>query len=142
MSFEEKRTWIYLIVTALTYAGYVAIVLVRAQGVPIADVPYAGPMLGTIGVAIAASIVGTVVLSIRAPQEAHEKDERDRAIDRYGDVVGYFVSSVGVVVALALTMLEADHFWIGNAIYLAFVLAALISTTVKLVAYRRGFSPW
>ncbi|AKF05498.1 hypothetical protein [Sandaracinus amylolyticus] len=142
MSFEEKRTWIYLVVTALSYAGYVALVLARAQGVPLADVPYAGAMLGAIGIAILASIVGTIALSIATPKEAHQKDERDRAIDRYGDVVGYFVSSVGVAGALALTMAEADHFWIANAIYLAFVLAALVSTTVKLVAHRRGFAPW
>jgi hypothetical protein len=35
-------------------------------------------------------------------------------------------------------MAEADHFWIANAIYAAFVLSALVSTPLKLVAYRRG----
>jgi len=53
--------------------------------------------------------------------------------------VGYYVSSVGVVGAMALTMLEYEYFWIANALYVSFVLASLVSATVKLVAYRRGF---
>jgi hypothetical protein len=38
-----------------------------------------------------------------------------------------------------LALLEADHFWIANAIYLVFVVQAVVGTIIKLVAYRRGF---
>ena len=58
---------------------------------------------------------------------------------RRGELVGYYVSSVGVVAAMALTMLEYPYFWIANALYLGFVIAALVSAAVKLVAYRRGY---
>lgn len=40
---------------------------------------------------------------------------------------------------LALTLVEADHFWIANTSFLAFVLQAVVSSVVKLVSYRRGF---
>jgi hypothetical protein len=43
-----------------------------------------------------------------------------------------------MLVPFVLTLTEADHFWIANAIYVAFVLSAFVGTTVKLVAYRRG----
>jgi hypothetical protein len=43
------------------------------------------------------------------------------------------------VAALVLAMAEADHFWIANAVYLAFVLSALLGSAAKIVAYRRGF---
>ena len=42
----------------------------------------------------------------------------------------------------ALTMAELDYFWIANAIYLAFVLSALLGSMAKLMAYRHGFQPW
>jgi hypothetical protein len=43
-----------------------------------------------------------------------------------------------MVVPFALTLAEFEYFWIANAMYLAFVLAALIGAVAKLVAYRRG----
>ena len=44
-----------------------------------------------------------------------------------------------MVVPFVLTLAESDYFWIANAMYLAFVLAAVVGAAVKLVAYRRGF---
>ena len=46
---------------------------------------------------------------------------------------------VVAIVPLDLAMAEIEQFWIANALYLAFVLAALASSIVKIVAYRRGF---
>jgi hypothetical protein len=43
-----------------------------------------------------------------------------------------------MLVPFGLAMAEGDHFWIANAIYLAFVLSALTASVVKIVAYRRG----
>ena len=142
MSFVEKRNWIYAAVIAVSYAIYVVIILGRAQGTPIAEVPYAATMFWTIGGAIVATIVCSILAGIFSPRDAGKSDERDASIYRYGEYIGYLVFSIGILGALGLTMAKFAHFWIGNAIYLAFVLAALISTTVKLVAYRRGFQQW
>jgi len=43
------------------------------------------------------------------------------------------------MVPFGLVMAEFEYFWIANAMYAAFVLSALCGTTVKIVAYRRGF---
>ena len=66
-------------------------------------------------------------------------DERDKQISRRGDLVGFYVSSAGVVLALGITMLEYEHFWIANTLYLSFVVGSVIGSIVKLAAYRRGF---
>ncbi len=58
MSFEEKSTWIYLGSRWWRTGRYLAIILGRAQDGRLAEVPYVGTMLWTIGVAIASSIVG------------------------------------------------------------------------------------
>ena len=60
-------------------------------------------------------------------------------IGRLGEYFSGTVLGVAMVVPFVLTLAEFDHFWIGNAIYAAFVLSALVGTAVKLVAYRGGF---
>ena len=142
MSFQEKIRWVYLGVAAVTNLAYVAIILGRAQGTPITEVSYAWPMIGAIGVTIVATIVVVIVAAIvgfGAGERRFEADERDAGIHRYGEAIGNTVFSVGILLPLGLTMAEAAHFWIGNAIYLTGTLTSLISAAVKIAAYRRGY---
>ena len=142
MSSEEKNTWIYAVVTVVAFGAYLATILGRAQGTPLTDVPYVGAMLWTIGAAILASIAGRIVVAVAWPKEADKKDERDKEIHRFGEYIGQSFVVAGAVAALLLSMAEVDYFWIANAVYLAFVLSALLSSAAKLVAYRRGFPSW
>ena len=57
-----------------------------------------------------------------------QKDQRDREINRFGEYVGQSFVVIGGVAALVLAMAEADHFWIANALYLAFVLSAVLGS--------------
>lgn len=139
MSFEEKNAWIYAVVAIGGYVGYLAAILARVGGGTLSEVAYVGPMLVAIGAAMVATVVGHIVVAALWPQEAGKKDQRDKEIDRRGEYVGGVVLGVGVLVPFGLAMADVEQFWIANAIYLAFVLSALCGTTVKLVAYRRGF---
>jgi hypothetical protein len=49
---------------------------------------------------------------------------------------------LGAVAALALALFQAPWFWIANAVYLAFVLSAVVGASARLVAYRRGMPSW
>ena len=142
MSFEEKNTWVYALVTVVAFAVYLVIILRRAQGIPLAEVPYVGAMLWTIGGAIAASIAGRILIAVAWPKDADKKDERDKEIYRFGEYVGQSFVVIGALAALILAIAEADHFWIANAIYLAFFLSALLGSTARIFAYRRGFQSW
>jgi len=150
MTFEEKVTWVEAAVFAAVPAVYFAIVLGRLGTTPAAEIAYQKPMLIAIGISIILTIVGSILTGIGTgiTAEIRERgsagdigrtDERDKQISRRGELVGYYVSSAGVVGAMALTMLEYPYFWIANALYLGFVIAALVSAAVKIVAYRRGF---
>jgi len=139
MSSEEKRSWIYAVVAVGVAAIYFATVLGKVPGTDVATIAYVWPMLIAIGVAIGANIVLNIVAAIAAPKDAGKKDERDKQINRLGEYVGFYVMSLGALVPLGLAMAKAEQFWIANALYLAFVLAALASSIVKIVAYRRGF---
>lgn len=136
MSSEEKRAWVYAVVAVAVPAVYFAIVL---PGVDVATVSYVGPMLVAIGVGIAANIVLNVVAAAVRPGEAGRKDERDRGIAGLGNSAGFFAMSAVSGVALVLAMVEVPLFWIAQALYLAFVVAALASAVARIVAYRRGF---
>jgi hypothetical protein len=37
-----------------------------------------------------------------------------------------------------MALAEVDHFWIANALYLAFVLGAVSGAVARIWAYRRG----
>jgi hypothetical protein len=139
MSFEEKLTWISTLILLASFGIYWAIILGRAQGIPITDVPYAGAMLWSLGAVVIGSVVGAVLAAIATPKEADKKDQRDRDIKRHGDAVGGNVLALGILVPLCLTMAKIPHFWIAHSIYLCCVVAGLWGSIVKIIAYRRGF---
>ena len=143
MSYEEKGTWVYLVVAVIGYTVYLSLVLPQlAGGVAVEDVDYAPIMLWTIGGAIVATIVLRILVEIVFPSESTKGDVRDKEIDRLGTRVGSSFIVIGALGALVLAMLEADWFWIANVIYLCFVLSALLESVTRLVAYRRGVPTW
>ncbi|HEY8719072.1 hypothetical protein [Pengzhenrongella sp.] len=138
MSFQEKRAWIYAVITACVPAVYFALILGRARSTDVAEVAYIGPMLTAIVVAIVVNIVAEIFAGMASPKDAGRKDERDTQISRRGERVEYYVLVAGVIAALGLTMVELDYFWIANAIYGAFTLSSLFGAVARIVAYRRG----
>ena len=98
-------------------------------------------MLWSIGLSIVASIVGTIVVSI-VWRDGGKKDQRDREIDRIGEYTGQSFLVIGGLAGLILAMLEVDWFWIANALYLGFVLSALLGSVTKIGLYRRGLPTW
>lgn len=143
MSYEEKGTWVYLVVAVVGYTVYLSLVLPQvAAGVAVEDVDYVPVMLWTIGGAIVATIVLRILVEIVFPSESTKGDVRDRDIDRLGTRVGSSFVVIGALGALVLAMLEAHWFWIANVIYLCFVLSAVLESITRLVAYRRGVPTW
>jgi hypothetical protein len=86
-------------------------------------------------------VLHTVIRTFSA-KDAGVKDQRDKEIYRFGEYIGQSFLVIGGVAALVMAMAEVDHFWIANAIYLAFFLSAILGSVAKIVAYRRGFQPW
>ena len=140
MSYEEKGQWVYLLATTVAYVAYLVILLGRAgSGSPLQEVDYQPILLWTVGLAVAGSIIGRIAIEIVRPSESQREDVRDKEIGRFGEYVSGVILGIGMVGPFVLTLLEAEHFWIANAIYLVFVVQAVVGTVIKLVAYRRGF---
>ena len=138
MSFEEKGTWAYMIVVLVVSGIYFASVLSQVGQVSVDEIKYIRPLITAIIATVVATIAGYIVAAISAPSEADKKDERDKDIHRFGESVGYTALGVMNLLPLGLAMAEFQQFWIANAIFLAGVVAATISSIAKIVAYRRG----
>ena len=142
MSYTEKNTWLFGFIAVAGYVTYLIVLFTQAGGRPIEQTEYVVPMLATIGGAIVVGILGGIVIVIatRADRDNGGKpDVRDREIEQAGERVGNSIVVIGALGVLVLAWLEVDHFWIANAIYLAFVVSALLGTMTRLGLYRRGF---
>lgn len=149
MSFEEKMTWVSALVTALVVGIYVVSIGGEIGNTPVAEIAYQRPLLIAVGASVAMMVAGSVLMSIgtaiaaaaagdRSVDHIDRKDERDVRIDRDGELLGHYVSTVGALGVLVLAMLRCDQFWIANALYLSFVAGSLAASVAKLIAYRRG----
>ncbi|GAA3639786.1 hypothetical protein GCM10022200_24100 [Microbacterium awajiense] len=143
MGYSERNIWSQLIASVVGTAVYLSLVLPQLGSTPVDEIDWVWPMVWVIVGAIALSIVVSIVWGIVAgavdPEEEHRADQRDREIEWFGDRVGQSLLALGGLGGLVLAMVEADWFWIGNAIYLGFFLSASLSGIARLVAYRRGF---
>jgi hypothetical protein len=142
MTSEERNLWAYGFASLVVPAVYFAWLAGRvADAVDVADVSYVRALLWAIGVGIVVHTIGNVVALAPARTDAGVKDQRDRDIARRGDALSFYVFSVLVVGPFALAMADARAFWIANALYLAYALAAVFGVVVKAVFYRKGLEP-
>ena len=139
MTYQERATWAYGVIAVVGYAVYLVLLLTSAAETPFPETPYIVPMLATIGGGIVAGIVNGIILGMLTPKGRAVTDERDVAIDHFGERVGNAFVVIGALAALVLAMLDAHTFWIANVLYLGFVLSAVLGVMAKLGAYRRGF---
>ncbi len=137
MTLQERRAWIFLVVTVVAYTAYVVVVLGRRNGGPLADTDYQWPLITAVAGAVLASIVGEILLAVVRPVDTR-LDVRDKEIGRLGDATGAAFVVIGGIAGLALAMAEWPYFWIANVIYLGFVVSAVLGSMTKIALYHRG----
>ena len=136
MAWREKQAWLALSVMVVAYGAYFA--LVAASQRSMLDM-----LLLFGGVAIAQAvimIVGSILLAVQTGKEARAKaDERDRAIDRRGTRIAYFVLLTGMIVVGIVMPFSKQGWQISNAALLALVAAEIVRYGVVVASYRRGW---
>jgi len=139
MTFEEKSQWAYGFASLVAPAAYLVWIAGKiGDAAAVGDIAYVRTLLWAIGAGILVNSLGGMIIRGANPREADVRDQRDRDIRRRGDAVGFVVFSILVVGPFVLTMRDANTFWIANALYVAYVLTALITVSVKAVLYRKG----
>jgi hypothetical protein len=146
VGFEERNTWAFLVISVVSYATYVVLVLRSAAGGPLVDAPYQQYLLGTIGAAILVAIVVSIgiriAIAVRDDDAEQGADQRDREISAFGSRMGQSFIVIGGVAAMLMAMAEWDWFWIANVIYLCFALSGLTESIARIAAYRGGLPQW
>jgi hypothetical protein len=138
MSYEERGVWAYLLSSGGAYLAYLAIVVPRLFHTPAAHVSYLVPLLAT---SLAAIVIATAVrsaLEVARPSDSSKPDARDRDIARFGEHASQRCLVVGTAAGCFMAVSHWDYFWIANVLYSGLVLAAVVGSAFRVVAYRRG----
>lgn len=142
MDYEERNTWVGLIVGVIGVTVYVVIVAPQLATTEPAEIDWFWPMLWTIAVSIVASVLVSIAWGIavgmRDKDAASVSDIRDREISQLGDRVGHTFLVIAALGVLWLCAIEADWFWIANTTYLGLALSAIIGSIARVILYRRG----
>ncbi|TXK19466.1 hypothetical protein [Homoserinibacter sp. GY 40078] len=144
MNTSERAAWIALVLTPVTVAGYLVVVVPQLAGTAVGEIGWQVPMLWSMGINFVGTIVVTILVTIVAGIGAglrHQEletgtDERDRGIDRLGGRVALGISAAGLLAVLVLAMIEVDVFWIGNAAFLIGAIGATAGAIAQVGAYR------
>ena len=142
MAFQEKSNWVVLVVAVPTLLVYAALIVPQVLSTPLAEVSWVQPLVLAIAGFVVANVLGNVAAAVSNPREADLSDERDQAIDRFGERIGNWLLIAGAITELVLAMAMADQFWIANAIFLGGLAAAIVSALAKIAAYRGWIQRW
>ena len=142
MTFQEKSNWVVLVVAVPTLLVYAVLIVPQVLSTPLDEISWVQPLVLAIVGFVVANILGNVAAAISNPREADLSDERDQAIDRFGEQIGNWLLVAGAITGLILAMAMAHQFWIANAIFLGGLAAAIVSALAKIAAYRGWIQRW
>ncbi len=150
MSYKEKNVAVSLISFTLILGFYLTRVGQMLQGDGLTNA-----IFGLWAAVIVLSIIITIILTIVAhagsaiveviktgnedPKIDDFEDERDKLIDLQGTKLTYFVSSIGVFLAMLTFALGRSPYVMFSLLVLSGLVAQVLGDIARLVLYRRGF---
>jgi hypothetical protein len=137
MTITERYQWAYAFAVLVTSGAYFTWLGIRLTDTPASDVEFVRPLLWTLG---ASFLIHTFARGFAAHAARGDSgtDERDRQVSRRADSITYLIFSSLAAIPLALGLADVDTFWITNALFLAFSLAALTGVALRVWLYRKG----
>jgi hypothetical protein len=122
----------------VAYTWYVSEVLELYGGDSVADIGYQrSAVLAAISV-IVLTAVFHIILAVSGKAETQQALSGASAIRRYARSTGGVVVTVAAVLAMALAMVEAEHFWTANVLLAGLVAAELATAGTEIIVYRRA----
>jgi Flp pilus assembly protein protease CpaA len=140
VTFQEKSALTMTGILVVTFGMYFALVLgpVASAPAPAREIAYPALMiLASIVVTILAATTH-IVLALVFRSQANAHDERDRLIDLRSTRVAAYILAAGIYAAIVLAVVQADRFWIAQALIAALVVAEITDGVIKVTLYRRG----
>jgi len=151
MSFQQKNITVSLVNFSLILGFYLFRVFQMVQGGSFTStnvfrlwgIVIALAIGVTIFATILTHILSAIIQAIKTGEENPKiedfEDERDRLIDLRGTKVTYFVSSIGVFLAMLTFVLGQPPLVMFTLLIFFGVVAQILGDISRLVLYRRGF---
>jgi len=151
MSFQQKNITVSLVNFSLILGFYLFRVFQMVQGGSFTStnvfrlwgIVIALAIGVTIFATILTHILSAIIQAIKTGEENPKiedfEDERDRLIDLRGTKVTYFVSSIGVFLAMLTFVLGQPPLVMFTLLIFFGVVAQIVGDISRLVLYRRGF---
>jgi len=151
MSFQQKNITVSLVNFSLILGFYLFRVFQMIQGGSFTStnvfrlwgIVIALAIGVTIFATILTHILSAIIQAIKTGEENPKiedfEDERDRLIDLRGTKVTYFVSSIGVFLAMLTFVLGQPPLVMFTLLIFFGVVAQIVGDISRLVLYRRGF---
>ena len=140
MPYREKIAWLSIAAIALTYGPYFMLTMIDPPTGAMPDLPQLARFGATAVAQVVILLTGRLILRSRAREDASmPADERDRAIERRAQRVGYFVLVGGVIVAGVVLPFIATGWEIVNASLLAIVLSEIAAYGLAVRSYQQGW---
>jgi hypothetical protein len=146
MGNAEKNVYIALISTVIVFVCYCLILIIYWEDYQTTDATrLVGKSIFFLMIASAVTNFGLrallkIISSIRNPScEPSIVDERDKMIELNGLQVSYLVFTLGFVTAMLTLWSGCSPDIAFNIIIFSLALGEILSGTVKIIQYRRGF---
>jgi len=140
VTFQEKSALTMTGILVVVFGLYFALVLGPVAGAPAPAREFAFTALMILASVVVTILAATthIVLAIVFRSQVNAHDERDRLIDLRSTRVAAYILATGVFAGIGLAVVQADRFWIAQALIAALVIAEITDGVVKVALYRRG----
>ncbi len=129
MNFKEISTWVVLIAYGLVTYSFLGN-LSEAGGISTK-----GNILSAVMMFVIITIVAHIIIAIAAPKLKDTSDERDRDIERKGEVAASFTLGAFVLFILAHSALN-ENWLIANLAFIGLIASEIVKSTWQIFLYR------
>lgn len=141
MAFREKIAWVTLVALCVAYGVYF---LVLGPNVAFGENDLVDVVWSFGPVAVAHALItigGSILVAVTAPRDANRPaDERDQAISRRSNAIGYYALLVGLIFVGVVMPFSEPPYKIINVALAVVVLVEIVRNATTLISYRRGWN--
>jgi len=141
MSWEEKSIWASLLIILFVFTGYFSQVFEGLTAGTLDKAEMLGIFIGAVISVIVLEILLHIVIAVLSVKNADQpRDERDRLFSmKAGNISGWVLGAAVLTIAFHALMNESSSIWVANLLLFAVFVSQIVSYSLQLLYYRRGY---
>ncbi|MEL7311285.1 MAG: hypothetical protein AAFN07_07240 [Pseudomonadota bacterium] len=135
--FEEKSAWIQLVTLTVVVGGYF-LVASQMHAAGVQDIRAYVPVFTVSVIALIIVMIFGHIAAVAITRN-DDRDERDKVIAWRSEYLSSWIVGVGVLAGITAMVLGIDTVLVAHGLLLSLLVSELLSSSLKIVFYRRGF---